>query len=861
MSKSTKRLSVLLAVLMVIGLFTAFPATAKQAAPAVTVKSDAVNVASNATYKGSDLSDGTANFGEASWDTYHSGKLNDGVIATEASDTVKGLTVETYINGWVSGTTYITFKFEKKQAVESVNFYANNRANSTNRGYPTVIKAYVGDSEDVASATLLGEATTTDTTTVRKYTATATEAIEGTYVIFELGIKAPEIVIAVTEIEIMATEVVEYTLRNHAADSTYKGTGTANGTYNYGEADWNVYHTGRLIDGVIPAITSNTENSKGQNIEMYLTGFAAGTFYIYFKFDYEIQFTTINAYFNTRSANLRGYPATVEAYVGNGEDIAAATYFGELIAQEPNISTGGETQYVQTYSAEGDATGTYVILAIETISSATVPAISEVELYGYGEQEVVTEKLATPVIDNLPTEAVQSFDKPTITWGAVENASSYDVYLDGEKVAEGLTERTYTPNIEASDSYNSASSYNKLQVVAKGNGETYTDSALSESYNFFYCKKPIDKDGNPVTEADFIIDSGHGGTDPGATNGDRNEKDDTLAMALKVGSMLEDLGYTVAYTRTTDVLVGLMSRAIEGNAGNFKAYICIHRNSFSAEAANGVETLHQTGDANDEAFAQLVQDELMALGLFTNRGLKPRDNLVVLNNTKSTLPTILIELGFISNTKDNTLFDEYNDDIAFAIVKGAMAQIGDTVSYSGTVGVIDPEIGNMEIDVDNKKLEIKDYVVNDYIGYFRLNSFTFEHTFGVKGYQYTIDGENWIDFEGGESTLHIEFDEAGDYTVAFRIIHDHDAYKIYTASDVVFEIGITVEETLIGDVNNDGVVDTLDAALILKYLADVEGVDFSAREMYAADVNHDGKIIANDAAMILKYCVGLIDEF
>lgn len=860
MSKSTKRLSVLLAVLMVIGLFTAFPATAKQALPAETVKADAVNVAGNATYKGTDLSNGTGKFGENNWTSYHTGKLNDGVIATAATDTVTGLTVETYISGFVPGTTYITFKFEDKQAVESVNFYANIRASSANRGYPSFIKAYVGDSEDIASATLLGEATTTDTTTVRKYTATASEAIEGTYVIFELGIVSPTIVIAVTEIEIMATEVVEYTLRNHAGDSTYKGTGTSNGTYNFGEADWNEYHAGRLIDGVIPNVTSSTDNSKGQNVEMYLTGFAAGTFYIYFKFDYEIQFTSINAYFNMRSANLRGYPSAVSAYVGNSEDVDSATLFGQL-AWTPEESSDGAV-YVRRYSAEGDVSGTYVILAIETVSSATVPAISEVELYGYGEPEVVTEKLETPVIDNLPTAPVQSFDKPTITWGAVENANSYDVYLDGEKVAEGLTECTYTPNIEASDSYNSASSYNKLQVVAKGNGETYTDSALSESYNFFYCKKPIDKDGNPVTEADFIIDSGHGGTDPGATNGERNEKDDTLAMALKVGAMLEDLGYTVAYTRTTDVLVGLMSRAIEGNAGNFKAYICIHRNSFSAEAANGVETLHQTGDANDEAFAQIVQDELMALGLFTNRGLKPRDNLCVLNNTKSTLPTILIELGFISNNKDNTLFDEYNDDIAFAIVKGAMAQIGDTSSYNGSFSVKNPEDGNWkDLSVNNEKVEIDGVVLNDYATGYELSfkSFKFEHTFGVKGYQYSIDGENWIDFDEN-SPLSLNFGEAGEYTVSFRILHDHDAYKIYTANDVVAEINVTVEErTLIGDVNEDGIVDTVDAALILKYLADVEGVELSARDIYAADVNGDGDVDATDASVILKQCAGLVD--
>ena len=51
-----------------------------------------------------------------------------------------------------------------------------------------------------------------------------------------------------------------------------------------------------------------------------------------------------------------------------------------------------------------------------------------------------------------------------------------------------------------------------------------------------------------------VIDAGHGGTrDPGAVYFGRQEKDDALRLALAVGSLLEDRGFEVVYTRVSDV--------------------------------------------------------------------------------------------------------------------------------------------------------------------------------------------------------------------------------------------------------------------------------------------------------------------
>lgn len=56
------------------------------------------------------------------------------------------------------------------------------------------------------------------------------------------------------------------------------------------------------------------------------------------------------------------------------------------------------------------------------------------------------------------------------------------------------------------------------------------------------------------------LDAGHGGSDPGATNGSRHEADDNLRVALAVGSKLEAAGFEVGYSRTDDVAVDLGDR-------------------------------------------------------------------------------------------------------------------------------------------------------------------------------------------------------------------------------------------------------------------------------------------------------------
>ena len=63
----------------------------------------------------------------------------------------------------------------------------------------------------------------------------------------------------------------------------------------------------------------------------------------------------------------------------------------------------------------------------------------------------------------------------------------------------------------------------------------------------------------------IMLDAGHGGRDPGAVYNGRQEKDDTLALTLAVGELLQERGLDVLYTRTTDVYESPYQKAMEAN--------------------------------------------------------------------------------------------------------------------------------------------------------------------------------------------------------------------------------------------------------------------------------------------------------
>ncbi|MCD6092298.1 MAG: N-acetylmuramoyl-L-alanine amidase [Bacteroidales bacterium] len=197
----------------------------------------------------------------------------------------------------------------------------------------------------------------------------------------------------------------------------------------------------------------------------------------------------------------------------------------------------------------------------------------------------------------------------------------------------------------------------------------------------------------------IVIDAGHGGKDPGASGKHSREKDIVLSIALKVGNLIEHnlKDVNIIYTRKTDVFIPLNTRANIANKSKADLFISIHCNSNTSSQPKGSETyvmgMHKSEDnlkvamlensailleddykTNYEGFDPSSAENHIIFNFFQNSFQTQNLEMATIvqkefkNNTavrdrgvnsagfwvlyKTTMPGILIELGFLSNSSD-----------------------------------------------------------------------------------------------------------------------------------------------------------------------------------------------------------------
>lgn len=166
----------------------------------------------------------------------------------------------------------------------------------------------------------------------------------------------------------------------------------------------------------------------------------------------------------------------------------------------------------------------------------------------------------------------------------------------------------------------------------------------------------------------IVIDAGHGGFDNGASYQGRKEKDEVLRLALEVGKLLQQRGFEVYYTRTTDEYASPYEKAQMANATGADYFVSLHRNSSpNPNTYNGVQTLVYQENRVVNDIADSINSQLEKVG-FKNLGIEERPGLVVLRRTN--MPAVLVEVGFINSDIDNQIFDENFYQIADAIATG-----------------------------------------------------------------------------------------------------------------------------------------------------------------------------------------------
>lgn len=182
-----------------------------------------------------------------------------------------------------------------------------------------------------------------------------------------------------------------------------------------------------------------------------------------------------------------------------------------------------------------------------------------------------------------------------------------------------------------------------------------------------------------MSKAKIYIGVGHGSGDSGAVNGKRRECDDNLRLALKVKEYFANQPVEVKFSRLSDSGLDITGRCNEANKWGADYFISLHRDSASASASGVSAYIYSKANEFTEAKANvIVYDVAKAMGV-ANRGVhkgaagRYTDFGV---NRQTNMHSCLLEVGYISSTKDNNAFDSHLNDIAKAIVISTMSVCG-----------------------------------------------------------------------------------------------------------------------------------------------------------------------------------------
>lgn len=188
-----------------------------------------------------------------------------------------------------------------------------------------------------------------------------------------------------------------------------------------------------------------------------------------------------------------------------------------------------------------------------------------------------------------------------------------------------------------------------------------------------------------------IIDPGHGGTDAGATGNNLLEKDYNLLISKYMYDRFKELGIPVAITRDSDTTLSPTDRVntILNKFGNSSDVILIsnHVNSGGGEGAEVIYALR-----NKDTLAKRILENIGAAGQETRKYYQRRlpsdtskDYYFIHRNTGNLEP-LIVEYGFIDNTKDVEFLKENYEELAEAVISAVANYIG--VPYKAPNGLI-----------------------------------------------------------------------------------------------------------------------------------------------------------------------------
>ncbi len=271
---------------------------------------------------------------------------------------------------------------------------------------------------------------------------------------------------------------------------------------------------------------------------------------------------------------------------------------------------------------------------------------------------------------------ILTFEKEVSKFDGTNYSTGYKVTIPSSKL-QGVELSKDTPYGFNTD----------VEIINDGSGlQVVIPTTFDE--NFLY-QNPIDKreiiiliakSDDPYTHS-VTLDPGHGGIDIGTSYGNFYEKDITLKIASYMKMDLIYNGNKVVMTREDDnVTLGerewLAQITKVANTEKTDILVSVHINSFTTPEPEGIITYyytvgHEEQAAEREALATAIQKNVVSTDGWKDNGIRT-ENFQVLRD--STMPSVLVEAGYISNSADRARLqkEEVLINIADSINKGIM---------------------------------------------------------------------------------------------------------------------------------------------------------------------------------------------
>ncbi|WP_211749934.1 N-acetylmuramoyl-L-alanine amidase [Paenibacillus sp. Marseille-Q4541] len=198
------------------------------------------------------------------------------------------------------------------------------------------------------------------------------------------------------------------------------------------------------------------------------------------------------------------------------------------------------------------------------------------------------------------------------------------------------------------------------------------------------------------------IDPGHGEQDSGASSAYGKEKVFTLIIAQKVEALFKGHKYIdISLTRSGDTYPSLTDRVKQAERDKVDCFISIHANSATTLSANGTETFYSR--ANSKALADILHKNMMAATKLRDRGVKTANFQVI---KQTTMPAILLEVGFISSSIDGPLLfnPTFQHSVAERIAMGICEYFNVPYKEEEAAEEVKKKVTEVQVAVNNQKV-------------------------------------------------------------------------------------------------------------------------------------------------------------